>query len=205
MNYKKLLTTGDVASHCQVSYETVSNWIKSGKLKSHATPGRHRRISREDFIDFLSAHDMPPLDAPASTPERRRLLLVDDEPAILNLITRYFQRHDAPYELATANDGFEAGLQMARFRPDLVVLDLMMPHVDGFRVCKLIRSNPQMRDTGILVVTGYASDENIEKAMAEGADSWLAKPFEPAELAKQVERVLAARGKPVLRNAIFSR
>ena len=205
MNYKKLLTTGDVASHCQVSYETVSNWIKSGKLKSHATPGRHRRISREDFIDFLSTHDMPPLDAPASTPERRRLLLVDDEPAILNLITRYFQRHDAPYELATANDGFEAGMQMARFRPDLVVLDLMMPHVDGFRVCKLIRSNPQMRDTGILVVTGYASDENIEKAMADGADSWLAKPFEPADLAQQVERVLAARGKPVLRNTIFSR
>ncbi len=204
MNYKKLLTTGDIASHCQVSYETVSNWIKSGKLKSHATPGRHRRISREDFVDFLSTHDMPPLDAQPSTPERRRLLLVDDEPAILNLIIRYFQRHDAPYDLCTANDGFEAGLQMARFRPDLVVLDLMMPHVDGFRVCKLIRSNPQMRDTGILVVTGYASDENIAKAMAEGADSWLAKPFEPAELAKQVERVLVARGKPVLKNTIPS-
>ncbi|MGY8824621.1 MAG: helix-turn-helix domain-containing protein [Candidatus Latescibacterota bacterium] len=81
INYKKLLTTGDVASHCQVSYETVSNWIKGGKLKSHATPGRHRRISREDFIDFLSVHDMPPLDETPSTPERRRLLLVDDEPA----------------------------------------------------------------------------------------------------------------------------
>ncbi|MFT7693445.1 MAG: excisionase family DNA binding protein [Candidatus Latescibacterota bacterium] len=205
MNYKKLLTTGDVASHCQVSYETVSNWIKGGKLKSHATPGRHRRISREDFIDFLSVHDMPPLDETPSTPERRRLLLVDDEPAILNLIIRYFQRHEAPYELCTANDGFEAGLQMARFRPDLVVLDLMMPHVDGFRVCKLIRSNPQMRDTGILVVTGYASDENRTKAMDQGADSWLAKPFEPAELARQVEQILTARGKLVLRHTIPNR
>ncbi|MGY8824622.1 MAG: response regulator transcription factor [Candidatus Latescibacterota bacterium] len=118
---------------------------------------------------------------------------------------RYFQRHEAPYELCTANDGFEAGLQMARFRPDLVVLDLMMPHVDGFRVCKLIRSNPQMRDTGILVVTGYASDENITKAMDQGADSWLAKPFEPAELARQVEQILTARGKPVLRHTIPNR
>jgi CheY-like chemotaxis protein len=94
---------------------------------------------------------------------------------------------------------------MARFRPDLVVLDLMMPHVDGFRVCKLIRSNPQMRDTGILVVTGYASDENITKAMDQGADSWLAKPFEPAELARQVEQILTARGKPVLRHTIPNR
>ncbi len=205
MNDRKLLTTGDVASHCQVSYETVSNWIKSGKLKSHATPGRHRRIGREDFVDFLSHYDMPPLDALLSSPECRRLLLVDDEPAILSLLTRYFQRDQMPYEVHTASDGFEAGLQMARFHPDLVVLDLMMPYVDGFRVCKLIRSNPQMHNTGILVMTGYASQENAERALKEGADRWLAKPFDPADLAQQVEAILAQRGKPVLRAGVEQR
>ena len=83
---KKLLTTGDIAAHCEVSYETVANWIKGGKLKSHQTPGGHRRIRMEDFIDYLSVHDMPPLNAPAD-PNQRRILVVDDEPGILKLIT----------------------------------------------------------------------------------------------------------------------
>ena len=103
---KKLLTTGDIAAHCEVSYETVANWIKGGKLKSHQTPGGHRRIRMEDFIDFLSVHDMPPLNAPAD-PNQRRILVVDDEPGILKLITRSFERKKMPHALRTAGDGFE--------------------------------------------------------------------------------------------------
>ena len=188
---KKILTTGDVATHCEVSYETVANWIKSGKLKSHQTPGRHHRIRLEDFMDFLSDHGMPPLEnAPAIDAEQRRILVVDDEPGIRRLITRSFERKNATHALCTAADGFEAGLQVVKFRPDLIILDLMMPNIDGFRVCQLVRANPDTRHIGILVITGYAAEENVKRAMECGADSWMAKPFDPGELIEQVESIL---------------
>ena len=187
---KKLLTTGDIAAHCEVSYETVANWIKGGKLKSHQTPGGHRRIRMEDFIDFLSVHDMPPLNAPAD-PNQRRILVVDDEPGILKLITRSFERKKMPHALRTAGDGFEAGLQVVKFRPDLIILDLMMPNLDGFRVCQLVRANPQTRHIGILVITGSAAEANVKRAMDSGADRWMAKPFDPGELLEQVDAILA--------------
>ena len=112
-NTKKILTTGDIATHCQVCYETVANWIKSDKLKSYQTPGRHRRIRLEDFMDFLAEHGMPPLtaeepSAPAADPNKRRILVVDDEPSIRRLITRSFERKNAAHALCTAADGFEA-------------------------------------------------------------------------------------------------
>ena len=74
----------------------MANCINGGKLKSHQTPGGHRRIRMEDFIDFLSVHDMPPLNAPAD-PNQRRILVVDDEPGILKLIPRSLRaQKDAP-------------------------------------------------------------------------------------------------------------
>lgn len=194
---KKILTTGDVATHCQVSYETVANWIKSNKLKSYQTPGRHHRIRLEDFMDFLSQHGMPPLAESVLTtdPAQRRILVVDDEPGIRKLITRSFERKNAAHVLCTAADGFEAGLQVVKFRPDLIILDLMMPNIDGFRVCQLVRANPETRHIGILVITGYAAEENVKRAMECGADSWMAKPFDPGELIEQVESILEVSDK----------
>ena len=199
-NTKKILTIGDIATHCQVCYETVANWIKSDKLKSYQTPGRHRRIRLEDFMDFLAEHGMPPLtaeepSAPAVDPNKRRILVVDDEPSIRRLITRYFERKNAAHALCTAADGFEAGLQVVKFRPDLIILDLMMPNIDGFRVCQLVRANPETRHIGILVITGYAAEENVKRAIECGADSWIAKPFDPGELIEQVESILVASEK----------
>ena len=184
MANKEILTTGDVASHCHVSYETVANWIRAGKLSSFATPGRHRRIKAEDFRDFLRRHDMPPYgeDPAVST----RLLVADDEPEIVQQITSYFAKLPG-YEVESATDGFAAGIHVERFKPDLLILDLHMPQIDGFKVCKMIKSNPATAHIGILVLTGHAGGENLKRALECGADECMSKPFKLGDLKSRVD------------------
>ncbi len=187
MRDKALLTTGEIAAHCRVSYEAVSKWIKSGKLKAYTTPGRHHRVSRADFEAFLAEYNLPPL---AGSSRRRKVLIVDDDPAILRLLSTFFTRDDQ-YEVATATDGFEAGLQIAGNHPDLVILDLMMPNIDGFKVCSGIKANRQTQRTLVVVLTGYATPENVRKALECGADSCLGKPVVLRELAQQLDDLWA--------------
>ena len=193
MDQKPVFTTGEIASHCHVSQETVANWIKGGRLKAYATPGRHRRIRLGDLREFLVEHGMPPLSPRAAPPaRRRRVLVVDDDPAFLNLVTRLLDR-DERYETATAADGFEAGIQILRFRPDLVILDLMMPNLDGFKVCSSIRLTPETRDLLVLVVTGYADEGNLQRALQAGADHCMTKPLSVSSLALKVDELIEAR------------
>ena len=191
MNPKTTFTTGEMAAHCQVSAETVINWIKSGKLEAFTTPGGHRRVHLADFRAFLEIHGMPPLEGGLTA--RPRILIVDDEPGIVRLITNTLTR-TGKYELATAADGFESGIEFAKFRPDLVILDLMMPHIDGFKVCRRIKSQPDTRDTLVLVVSAYAQTANIQRVLDQGADEFMAKPFNPFELAEKVEALIEGKG-----------
>ena len=192
MKRKTVLSTGQVAAHCQVSYETVANWIKSGKLKSYTTPGRHHRIHLSDFRAFLNEHDMPPFEEEIAA--KQRILVVDDEPNMVRLITNILSTTHK-YDLDTAHDGFEAGIQILKFRPDLVILDLMMPNIDGFKVCKKIKSTPETKHILVLVVTGYATDENLQKAQEYGADYCMAKPIKMDGLIEKVEDLLEQRHK----------
>jgi excisionase family DNA binding protein len=188
----ELLSAGEVAAHCRVSYEAVKHWVQTGKLKAFTTPGGHRRVRVEDFQEFLRKYRIPqPEEAGA---HKRRVLIVDDDPAIVQMLTKFFGKI-GDYEVATAEDGFDAGIQMAAFRPNLVLLDLMMPTLDGFTVCRKIKSAPATRDIRVLVITGYPTDANIEKALECGADDCLAKPFKMGELKKRVEGLFQGAGR----------
>lgn len=190
MRKKALFTTGEVAAHCGVSYETVKEWIKTGKLTAYVTPGKHRRIPVEAFKQFLQEYHWPLLDEAERPTARRKVLVVDDEPHVLRTIIQGL-RHTDEYELAEAADGFEAGLQVLAFRPDLIILDLMMPQVDGFQVCRQIKSRPETKDTLILVITGYATPKHIQMALEAGADYYLAKPFKTAVLRQTLREMFA--------------
>lgn len=190
MRNEALLTTGEIAAHCRVSYEAVSKWIKSGKLKAYTTPGRHHRIRRADFEEFLKEYNLPPLAAPAL---RRKVLIVDDDPAILRLLSTFFGKTDE-YEVATATDGFEAGIQIAGSCPQLVILDLMMPNIDGFKVCEGIKSNPQTSQTIVVVLTGFATPENIRRALECGADCCLEKPVILRDLEQKLAELWVGAG-----------
>ncbi|MCC7263198.1 MAG: response regulator [Candidatus Latescibacteria bacterium] len=165
----------------------VVNWIKSGKLAAYTTPGGHRRVPIAHFRAFLQAHRMPPLVE--EVPAKRKILIVDDDPAVAAVTAKLLRRTNR-YELVTAGNGFAAGIQVMTFAPDLVILDLMMPQLDGFQVCEMIKSTPETAYIKVLVLTGYHNPENEQKALDCGANACMGKPGIGDALQEKVAELL---------------
>jgi len=179
-----------MAEYCQVRPATVFNWIKEGKLKAYSTPGGHYRVRMEDFRDFLAKYEIP-IDDDFFAPSGNRILIVDDEPNVVEFIERALSEPEGGYLFERAFDGYEAGLKVASFEPNLVILDLVMPRVDGFEVCRRIKSDPETLGTKVLVVTGYP--EEVERAKEYGADDYLVKPLRVEELREKVWNLMRRR------------
>ena len=180
---KRPYTTGEVADFCSVTINAVKKWIASGKLKAFRTPGGHYRVNHDDFLAFLEKYK---LDIKTRLfPEKRRILVVDDEPEIIEFIKGALDSIGADYEVETACDGYEALIKVGDFKPELLILDIRMPNIDGFEVCRRIKSDPALKDIRILAVTSYGED-NIEKILKCGADHCLRKPLKLEDLRKKV-------------------
>ncbi len=176
---KKAWTTGEIAKHCGVTLRTVIRWIERGSLKAYKLPGRgNNRVNHSDLVEFLDQHGMPALESPEPV-HNKRVLICDDEPAYAQAINRVLQR--ASYQTEIAFDGFQAGMQLANFKPSLMTLDLNMPNMNGFEVLQYIRSTPEFNQIKIVVISGLPEQE-LNKAKALGADAVLAKPFSPGKL-----------------------
>lgn len=193
MRRQRFLTTGDIATYCEVTSAAVIKWIYSGKLPVFTTPGGHYRVLRTDFKDFLLRNGMFVDEGFfGKRRNKKRILIVDDEPAVVTFIEGALQL-EGKYELSTASDGFDAGQQVIAFEPDLIVLDIMLPGMDGFEVCHRVKSDAATKHIRILAITGYATDENIRKILHVGADDYLAKPVKMQELKEKIEELLRAR------------
>jgi CheY-like chemotaxis protein len=188
MQRERFLTTGDSASNCEVTSTAVLKWLGAGRQPVFTIPGGHYRILKTDFRAFLEEYSMF-VDEGFFGKGRKRILIVDDEPAVVAFIESAL-RLGSDYELVTASDGFEAGRQVTAFRPDLIVLDLMLPGVNGFEICRRVKTDPATQHVRILVVTGFASDENIQKALQYGADDYLEKPLKLEDLREKVHGLL---------------
>jgi DNA-binding response OmpR family regulator len=121
------------------------------------------------------------------------VLVVDDEPNIVVSLEYLLQR--AGYEVRVARDGAEALRALAEKKPDLILLDAMMPVRDGYDVCQTVRANPAMKDVRILMLTAKSRDVDQEKALALGADDYVTKPFSTRELVERVRRILGSRAR----------
>lgn len=120
----------------------------------------------------------------------RKILAVDDEKHIVRLVQVNLERQG--YEVVTANDGKEALEKVEEERPDLVVLDVMMPYMDGFEVLQNMRRNPSTRDIPVIMLTAKAQDADVFKGWQSGVDCYLTKPFNPMELLSFVKRIFDA-------------
>jgi two-component system, OmpR family, alkaline phosphatase synthesis response regulator PhoP len=120
----------------------------------------------------------------------RKILAVDDEKHIVRLVQVNLERQG--YEVVTANDGKEALEKVEEERPDLVVLDVMMPYMDGFEVLQNMRRNPATRDIPVIMLTAKAQDADVFKGWQSGVDCYLTKPFNPMELLSFVKRIFDA-------------
>ena len=185
---KNVLTTIQAAKFCNSTQMTIIRWISSGKIKAHKTPGGHNRILKKDLYEFMIKNHMPIPDDFESV--RKRILIVDDDEEIRESIAYYLRINRSNFEIAVAEDGYDAGLLVNQFKPDLIILDLIMPKMDGFKVCEKIKKNPLTKEIKLVVLTGYANKKNIKRAYECGADKVLSKPLEMEELLEEITAIL---------------
>lgn len=188
METKLSFSTSEVATYCHVTPDTIRKWAEAGRIRVFKTPGGHRRIRREDLIRFLKENSIPLHDDLRDSGVK--ILIVDDEKAVLSVIRRFLEMSKTAFEIEVAMDGYDAGHQVATFRPDVVFLDLRLPGVDGFEVCRRIKGDPQHAGTRIVAMTGYYDGEQIDRIVELGALMCLQKPFTPDDL----RRALAKAG-----------
>jgi excisionase family DNA binding protein len=187
---RRFMTTSDVARYCSVSNDGVLKWIKAGKLRAFATPGGHYRISAEDFRDFLDRFDIP-IDESFFGGQQRActVLVVDDEREMRELIRRMLERLDLDLRVEEASDGYEAGIKIGSLQPDLVILDVIMPRIDGVSLCRSIRGNARTRQIKVLAIT--ALRDNVAKMFDAGADHCMVKPIAFESFKREASRLLS--------------
>jgi len=178
--HKTHLTPNDVAQLLMVNPVTVRQWAARGLLRSVTTPGGHRRFLLRDVEEFARSRGSAP--APRSSGRPERVLIVDDDAPLGVFISQVIRSRDPSIEIQVARDGFEAGLKVESFRPHALLLDLMMPGMDGFEVCRRLRARPTLDHVRIVAMTGFPSPDNIERIMAAGADACLPKPLDSQQL-----------------------
>src|SRR6516162_5855299 len=161
---KTVFTTGEAAKICKVSQQTIIRCFDNGQLKGFRVPGsRFRRIPREMLYKFMKDNGIP-TDALESG--KRKVLLVDDDVELVELMTKVLEE-DGRFEVRVATNGFDAGMMVKEYRPDLIILDVMLPDINGREVCHRVRADPTMEDVRILCISGMV-----------GADDFLHKPFD---------------------------
>jgi excisionase family DNA binding protein len=186
---KDLFTTGEAADICRVSQQTIIRCFDSGRLRGFRVPGsKFRRIPRASLIRFMRDNSIP-LDNLDSG--KRKVLIVDDDAEIVELISDILSR-EGGFEIRTASSGYEAGIITQQFHPDLILLDYMLPDVNGNVVCRTIRKNPEFENTRIIIVSGVIKQEEIDQLLRSGAQDFVRKPFSIAELLDKVNAALQA-------------
>ncbi|MCC6143468.1 MAG: response regulator [Candidatus Hydrogenedentes bacterium] len=182
---QKAYTTFEAAKICHVTHHSIKNWIKQGLIKASRTPGGHYRILEDDLDRFREKYDMFPRE---KGPSKKRVMIVDDDPDALALMEKILS--DEGFELVKVSNATEVGLKAAQLSPDLILLDFLMPEINGFEVCKALRDNEMTRSIPIMAVTCLTKERDIERIFSCGADEYLAKPFKVDQLVEKVHELI---------------
>lgn len=181
---KEVYTTGEAAEICKVSQQTIIRCFDAGRLGGFRVPGsKFRRIPRDALMKFMKENSIP-LDNLDSG--RRKVLVVDDDAEIVELFVDVLNR-DGRFEVKTASSGYDAGVLTQEFNPDLMILDYMLPDINGNVVCQTVRNNPKFEHMKIIIVSGVVNQEEINELLQAGADDFVKKPF---NIEKLVERMV---------------
>ena len=188
----EILTVSQASKYSKVSSKTIINWIEAGHIKAYKTVGGHRRIKKEDLDHFLKEKGMP-LPEEAKAGERKKILVVDDDKIIVETIVQALEEDEYGYEMISAADGFEAGLQVNHFKPDLLILDIMMPDINGYEVCQKVKTNPDSKNTKIIVLSAYLNEDAFKQMKEFGADACFSKPLPLEQLKFEVAKLLGLK------------
>jgi PleD family two-component response regulator len=139
-------------------------------------------------MQTAAAPQLAPQPGPSAPP---RVLIADDNPQGVELLEAYLG--DTDYEIRTAADGDETLRKVNDWQPDLILLDIMMPKISGFEVCKRLRAEPATRDTAVLMITALDQPSDVERAVEAGTDDYLTKPINKTDLLLRVRALLKTR------------
>ncbi len=190
---KTVFTTGEAAKICKVSQQTIIRCFDSGQLKGFRVPGsRFRRIPRDQLFAFMKDNGIP---TEALESGKRKVLIVDDDEELVELLKDTFDR-DGRFEIRTANNGFDAGMLVKEFRPDLVVLDVMLPDINGREVCVRVRSDSTLDEVKIICISGMVEADKVADLKAAGANDFVQKPFAVDKLLERACELLTLEAAP---------
>jgi len=184
---KTVFTTGEAAKICNVSQQTIIRCFDSGQLEGFRVPGsKFRRIPRAALYKFMKKNNIPTEKLDMG---KRKILIVDDDPAVVDLLVDVIGA-DARFDTRVTSNGFEAGKLAVEYHPNLIVLDVMLPDINGKSVCELIRNDPTLTDIRIICISGMVEEDKIEDLKQAGADDFLQKPLDVDELMRRVCKLL---------------
>ena len=189
MIYRKPLSVGQVAEICRVSKKTVLNWIYDGALKAFTTYGGHYRVWPTNLKKFL---DQTKMDIPFDFVDERttRVLIIDDEADYVQVLKNAIIAELPDVEVTTTDDGYEGLMLIGEIKPQLVILDLRMPKLDGFQVLELLKARKPEHDTKVVVVSGFLDDATRAQLSKTVADYSLDKLTDINTLVKTIVDLL---------------
>ena len=177
------IATSEASKICGVARTTLTKWIDQGMLEAFVTPGGHRKIRKEDLTGFLEKHGMDPQQKER---QKKRILVVDDNPDDIRLLEAAFLPASDKYEVYAASSGFQAIYKIGEVKPHIVILDIVMPDMNGFEVCERIKNNPETRDIKVIIVTAYPDKIKEKEAYQCAADAFFKKPIDLKKLVKTI-------------------
>ena len=181
-------TTFEISQICGVNPTTVQNWVKGKKLKAFQTPGGHRRIRREDLILFMKEFGMPLPEGLLHNPPLA--MIVDDENDILDMLEDLLRSGEQEINVVRAQSGVGALLLIGECKPDLLILDIMMPGMNGYEVCQKLKANSGTHNVRIVAISGDHNPVVRERILNAGADLFFTKPLEIINFREQCFNLL---------------
>lgn len=185
------LTISDISKICCLPETTVTEWIRTGKLPCLIGSNGDLRVQLMDLVRLLQLLRIR-IPEELCVEHPLKILIVDDEPSMRRLLRLNLIGQFPGVSIEESAEGFHAGWRAHDFVPDVMLLDIRMPGMDGFDVCRLLRAKEELKNTRIIVVSGLRDKEVQQKAMSLGANDFIAKPFDLKTLKEKILAQLPA-------------
>ena len=186
---EKTYTTFQIADICGVRPTTIIKWVKQKKIKAYVTLGGHRRVQESDLLEFLKRNNFP-IPREMEHPQKR-VLIVEDDDAVGNLLQKAFKKSAPDADVRWTKDGIGALLALGDTPPDLMVLDVVMPVVDGASVLATLRSDSRTRRIKVVGITGKHLSVEKVKHMQRHSDLFFLKPFDVGQMVQKSLALIA--------------